>query len=513
MATFLPAPSSDSGYHIAPKYWQDESNEPKLDGLTIPHDKATMFWCKIFKVPDLRTKHHIVGYRPMLDSRPIRNGRPAVVKDATSPVHHMVLYECVDDGDRMSWNEWSESPGAYGPARPKEWASCTTPVAAWAMGSKGEFLPENVGIPLGESSGVSYYMLEVHYDNSALHEVLDSSGIRVHFTSELRRHDAGVLGLGVGVSALHVIPPKQLQYRTAGICSAECSRKMLPTDGVTIVSAQLHAHGTARKISLKHIRGNNELRPITQENAYDARYQQSRMVPGGRQFMPGDILVTECTYDSTARDKPILGGYSAIQEMCLSFVVYYPRTDLAGCYSMTPVKEFFETFGIREFYGIDMLQVENMFLSSGSLDNFEPLEFDIMQHNEDTAMQGDDQGVGLLKELLIKEPFEFRNKSFIAHLNEMPWTEPLLTEQIEKTLYSGTHMTFCKKRDDSWGAPIEIQNFPNYTALVSNETVQKSCHFLKVSLPSTTRSTDAGHILNFSFWSLLIPSMLMILAR
>ncbi|GBP19360.1 hypothetical protein EVAR_12401_1 [Eumeta japonica] len=26
-------PSSDSGYHIVPKYCQDESNEPKLDGL------------------------------------------------------------------------------------------------------------------------------------------------------------------------------------------------------------------------------------------------------------------------------------------------------------------------------------------------------------------------------------------------------------------------------------------------------------------------------------------------
>lgn len=34
----------------------------------------------------------------------------------------------------------------------------------------GEFLPENVGIPLGEKAGVSYYMLEVHYDNQALHE-------------------------------------------------------------------------------------------------------------------------------------------------------------------------------------------------------------------------------------------------------------------------------------------------------------------------------------------------------
>lgn len=51
---------------------------------------------------------------------------------------------------------------------------------------------------------------------------------------------------------------------------------------------------------------------------------------------------------------------------------------------------------------------------------------------------------------MIWEPPEFRNKSFMAHLNEMPWAEPLLTEQIEKTLYKGMHMTFCKKRDDTY---------------------------------------------------------------
>lgn len=60
--------------------------------------------------------------------------------------------------------------------------------------------------------------------------------------------------------------------------------------------------------------------------------------------------------------------------------------------------------------------------------------------------------VFFVEELVIKEPLEFGNKSFMAHLNEMPWSEPLLTEQIEKTLYSGLHMTFCKKNDDSWGA-------------------------------------------------------------
>lgn len=67
----------------------------------------------------------------------------------------------------------------------------------------------------------------------------------------------------------------------------------------------------------------------------------------------------------------------------------------------------------------------------------------------ETTVQGDDQGVSVLSQLLIKEPFEFRNKTFIAHLNEIPWSEPLLTKRIEDTLYKGKHMTFCRKRDET----------------------------------------------------------------
>ncbi|XP_028171043.1 MOXD1 homolog 1-like [Ostrinia furnacalis] len=470
----------------------------RLNNLTIPHVMATLFWCKIFKAPDLPKKHHIVGYQPIIDSRPIRDKQPVIEKDSLSPVHHMVLYECAEDPDKQLWNDWAESDGFFGPNRPSQWATCVTPIAAWAIGSKGEYLPENVGIPVGERSGVSYYMLEVHYDNQALHEVLDSSGIRVYYTPVIREHDAALLGAGIGVSALHVIPPKQRQYRTVGICSPECTESTMPKEGINIVSVLLHAHGTGRKIALKHIRGTQELPVISEENSYDARYQQSRVVPGGRKFKKGDTLITECTYDSTSRDKPILGGYSASQEMCLSFVLYYPRTQLAGCYSMTPVKEFFETFGVKEFYGLSMMQVENIFLSSGNLENLPPqLEIDMQQrYSEETAMQGDDQGVGLMKELIIREPFEFRNKTFMAHLNEMPWSERLLTEQIEKTLYRGSHMTFCKKRDDTWGAPIQIQNYPNYTELISNETSEKSCHYKSVRLPSVTKSSAASATYN-----------------
>lgn len=98
---------------------------------------ATLFWCKIFKTPDLVNKHHIIGYEPLIDSRPIKNGRPVIEKDAASPVHHMVLYECATDDDEHTWDEWAIGEGYYGPKRPSIWATCATPIAAWAKGSKG----------------------------------------------------------------------------------------------------------------------------------------------------------------------------------------------------------------------------------------------------------------------------------------------------------------------------------------------------------------------------------------
>ena len=40
----------------------------------------------------------------------------------------------------------------------------------------------------------------------------------------------------------------------------------MPDEGINIVSVLLHAHGTATKISLKHIRGNYELPRISEVN-------------------------------------------------------------------------------------------------------------------------------------------------------------------------------------------------------------------------------------------------------
>lgn len=96
------------------------------------------------------------------------------------------------------------------------------------MGHSGETLPSHVGIPLGEAfGGATYFMLETHYDNPALHHsVTDSSGVRIFYTDRVRRYDASMLLLGSEVNFLHAIPPAQTAFRTIGRCTSECTRKV-----------------------------------------------------------------------------------------------------------------------------------------------------------------------------------------------------------------------------------------------------------------------------------------------
>lgn len=139
---------------------------------------------------------------------------------------------------------------------------------------------------------------------------------------------------------------------------------MFDRNGINVVSVVLHSHLAGRRMSLKHIRRGKELPPIVQDNQFDFDYQQSHTLGREVQVLPGDELVAECVYDTRGRPKATFGGYAASQEMCLAFVVHYPRTPLAACYSMTPVKEFFDALNVQGFKGVTMEQVEKLFLST-----------------------------------------------------------------------------------------------------------------------------------------------------
>nr|CAD7415206.1 unnamed protein product [Timema cristinae] len=438
---------------------------------------------------------------------------PLIQRGNEGFVHHMLLYECVEAPESTILFESYVShrgTACYGPNMPAIWEKCLTPVLAWAIGSQGEMFPSHVGLPLAEDHRSTFFMLETHYDNPMFRSAVDSSGVRVFYSNKLREYDGGMLVSGITVTPLHVIPPRQPQYHTVGYCNSLCTQRMFPQTGIKVVSVLLHSHLAGRKMKLRHIRDKQELSLIAKDDNYDFNYQQSRTLQTEVLVLPGDELITECAYQTLNRTDPTLGGYSTRQEMCLAFLLYYPRTSMASCLSMTPVKYFFETFGVKKFYNITMDAVERMFLKLGPSDNEQlneqvrlltyststtstspsfPVRGDDMDQDVNnraiyTLQQmkdfSEDQGPGvgggsLLAQLVIKEPKEFCDKTFMSHLHELPWEEQLLTQRIEDTLMRGQHMVFCRRWDDELVIPAMFSMFPNITKSQDMTSCQSCC--------------------------------------
>lgn len=61
-----------------------------------------------------------------------------------SMVHHMTLFECSSlsypGSDPATWDVWVKSNGGVCNSNlltPRDWESCITPIASWAIGSAG----------------------------------------------------------------------------------------------------------------------------------------------------------------------------------------------------------------------------------------------------------------------------------------------------------------------------------------------------------------------------------------
>lgn len=73
-----------------------------------------------------------------------------------------------------------------------------------------------------------------------------------------------------------------------------------------------------------------------------------------------------------------------------------------------------------------------------------------LKNAKDYTIEGEYGGEsGILEQLIIKEPLEYQNKTFMSHLQNLPFNENSVTKNIEKFFYTGLHLTFCRKRDDT----------------------------------------------------------------
>lgn len=122
--------------------------------------------------------------------------------------------------------------------------------------------PNDVGVPLYEDVGDMYVMMEMHYDNSQFQKgmysfryapsspyashatagVVDSSGMRVWITEQLRQYDADQAMIGIDVGAAEqVIPPGVSEFTNYAYCSADCTSGF-PKTGVKVIGGLMHTH-------------------------------------------------------------------------------------------------------------------------------------------------------------------------------------------------------------------------------------------------------------------------------
>lgn len=209
---------------------------------------------------------------------------------------------------------------------------------------------------MGGSNYSRYVMLEIHYNNPDHKSgIIDSSGIRMYYSERLRKHDVGVLEIGLEYSDKNSIPPKELKFDLKGFCVSECTRIGLPSpDGITIFASQLHTHLTGVRVWTQHIKGGIELPELNRDNHYSQHFQEIRLLKDPVKFLPGDSLITTCRYDTSKRSNMTLGGYAISEEMCVNYMHYYPKTDLEVCKSSIDTRILSDFFDyMRDFESDD----------------------------------------------------------------------------------------------------------------------------------------------------------------
>ncbi|KAI4539263.1 hypothetical protein MJG53_008994 [Ovis ammon polii x Ovis aries] len=242
--------------------------------VPIPN-KGTTYWCQMFKIPMLQEKHHVIKVEPVIQ------------KGHESLVHHILLYQC---SSNFSDSVLDDGHECYHPNMPDAFLTCETVIFAWAIGGEGFSYPPHVGLSLGTPLDPHYVLLEVHYDNPTYKEgLIDNSGLRLFYTADIRKYDAGVIEAGLWVSLFHTIPPGLPDFRSEGHCTLECLEE-------------------------------------------------------------GDNLITECRYNTKDRARMTWGGLSTRNEMCLSYLLYYPRINLTRCASIPDIMEQLQFIGVKEIY-------------------------------------------------------------------------------------------------------------------------------------------------------------------
>ncbi|ORY33880.1 PHM/PNGase F [Rhizoclosmatium globosum] len=277
----------------------------QFPNVTVP-STLTSYLCVHFELPSDQ-KYHVVQYEGII---------------TTNVVHHMIMYGCT--GKPSSFGDLYECSSMT--------AACSQFTLAWVPGAGTILFPAQAGFAIGTGvNAIRYFALQIHYNNQDnLSNLIDSSGLKIYYTTVLRPNDIGILTLGNEEIKIPANSPN-FTSTTWNVCPASCTKQF--SQNLTVISNGFHMHTLGYNITTKQIRNGQEIATLGDRNYYNFFYQgASPPTDPNAVIMPGDTLLTRCTYLPSSRSYTTRFGESTTNEMCFNFVTYYPAMpNIAVC--------------------------------------------------------------------------------------------------------------------------------------------------------------------------------------
>ena len=197
-------------------------------------------------------------------------------------------------------------------------------VYVWAPGDYPVSLPSFLGTPMFGADGFNAFGIEVHYNNpQGTAGIIDSSGVRVFWTSESREQQIGILS--TGDPQLYLMGqevgngPSRHSFDCPGACSSAVGKE------VTVLREYLHMHEIGARMTNEQIRDGQVIRTAAidywefDQNG-NAAIQEDPFI-----VKPGDGFKTTCYFNGND-DRTF--GMASSEEMCMTFLYYYPRAKI-----------------------------------------------------------------------------------------------------------------------------------------------------------------------------------------
>ncbi|XP_053380508.1 uncharacterized protein LOC123546565 isoform X2 [Mercenaria mercenaria] len=271
----------------------------RLTNSGVPRNRETTYVCQAFEFP--HKEQHIIAFKPIVINQQM--------------VHHITVFGCrgTFSGDTR-WRLCGMVPSPL----------CLDMIAVWSLGMSGHCMHKDCGIPVGGTKGYKWAALQIHWNNPQhLHKQFDSSGIVFYLSSKLRSFNAGILSIGQTELA---IPAGREEYTEWGTCDAQCT-KLIIHDDITVVSVYNHMHylGKAQTTDLIRRTGTTEsIQHLAEDKLYSYDDPKLHEFEDGIIVKAGDELKTTCVYKSTSRHNVTYFGDDTDDEMCFSFLTYFP---------------------------------------------------------------------------------------------------------------------------------------------------------------------------------------------